>query len=1272
MKTTTSTMHCNRRAYSRRQWWAAPVAFFATMLALPASAGIDIPNDPLTTGARVPPNILFILDDSGSMAWRYMYNPDITSISGGGITSNRTGNNTNSDSSYGTTDTTNSAMYDQNYVTNTLYYNPNTTYSPWLDSTGAPVPGGTTYGAAYSSGNYVTHASSGTSSATTNLANNTQTFYAPKPGATALNDARQYYRYQIRTNQRIVRSERLEPTFSSDTTSGQLASNASASSGNYAGTYSVTIPSGASNLRFWTTGPSSCSGQCANLYARRNNNPTTGNNNCASANAGNEESCNATATNSGTWYVRIYAGSTFNNVNLYYSYDTQELDNTGEEGVGCDTTTSGWGWRNCTYATPTTAAFPSGRTEAAERANFATWYSFYRTRTKAAKAGASIAFNDLDANVRVGFRTIHGRSGGSGGNNPTQANPIPVNYNQGLFDNPNGATGTNNNRQRWYNRLFLATASDGTPLRSALNNAGAYFSDRDSNGAYGPESGVDQLACRQNFSILTTDGFWNGDSGFSSGGDQDGSDGDSIPNPAGAPYQYTAAMPYRDGPSTSRSNTLADVAMRYWKNDLTDMANIVPTTAANPAFWQHMVTFGISIGLKGTLDQSSVQQVIADGGPRKGGVAVNWPAPSADSVNNIDDLLHAAVNGRGTFLSAGNPEEFSDGLKAALAAIVERTGSFSNVAANSTALDTGSRVFQANYVSGVWVGEMRSQPVSLAGGMEPVDCSLPTQPSNGWCASKGIPTTGRKVFTSNGHNNGIDAATNGTDGLEFPSGATTAQLGSLQRLAPLWQYPVSGEDNAAYIAGTRTLELNQSGELRNRNHLLGDIVGSSPAFVRDTNTVYVGANDGMLHAIDAANGSELFAFIPGIINWNELGTLSRQDYGHRYFVDGPIVVSSRQQTPGVNVLVGALGKGGKGLFSLDVSSPATFGSDNFKWERADTPLGNMGLVQGRPIIAKVQGGTNAVVAGNGMNSTNDKAVLVVLDLDTGEVIREIDTGIGSAALPNGLSAPAGVLGPDGRTLSYVYAGDMLGNVWKFDLTDESPTEWSVMKLFEAGATRPISGGVTLATHPVTNKRWIFFGTGRYLSSGDVSNTATQGMYGFMEDADTLYPADLTVRTLSVTSAMSNGYPVRAFQARTPLPPTSKGWYINLPESGERIVQDAQVVSTFLITASMIPTGDACESDGRGYINALDAFTGTSAGGSYFDLDGDGSTSDSTVDDGDGNDVPIGSINVGIGMPTLPNLARGRLFVCGSTGNCEDPPTLRAQWERASWREIRRD
>ena len=187
-------------------------ALLVTLFALPASANIPIPDDPLTTGARVPPNVLFIMDDSGSMAWRYMYNPEITSISGGGINSGRTGNNVSTDSTYGTTNTQDAAMYDQNYITNTIYYNPNLNYSPWIDSEGQALSGGDSYTSAYSDARYVTNASAGTSSATTNLTGNHQTFFAPKPGATDLGDATTYYRYQIRSGAsgRIVRSERLQ------------------------------------------------------------------------------------------------------------------------------------------------------------------------------------------------------------------------------------------------------------------------------------------------------------------------------------------------------------------------------------------------------------------------------------------------------------------------------------------------------------------------------------------------------------------------------------------------------------------------------------------------------------------------------------------------------------------------------------------------------------------------------------------------------------------------------------------------------------------------------------------------------------------------------------------------------------------------------------------------------------------------------------------------------------------------------------------------------
>ena len=303
-------------------------------------------------------------------------------------------------------------------------------------------------------------------------------------------------------------------------------------------------------------------------------------------------------------------------------------------------------------------------------------------------------------------------------------------------------------------------------------------------------------------------------------------------------------------------------------------------------------------------------------------------------------------------------------------------------------------------------------------------------------------------------------------------------------------------------------------------------------------------------------------------------------------------------------------------------------------------------------------------------STTEKAELIVLDIETGAVLREINTNIGSTSTPNGLSSPVGVYGQDGKTIAYVYAGDMLGNVWKFDLTANTAT-----RLFTAigpNGAQPISGGLAVATHPLTKKRWVFFGTGRFMTLDDASasNTAVHSMYGFEEGTAAYTRSDLTQRTITVSGVSFGGYSeVRGFQAKAPLPSTSKGWYIDLPGSGERIVQDAQIVSSFLITASMITAGDACEPDGSGYINALDAFTGTSSGGSYFDLDKLNGTDDKVLT----GDLPIGSVNVGIGMPTLPNLLRGMIVVGGTGGSdLRSPSTAPPRWDRVSWREVRKD
>ena len=1183
--------------------WVVPAACLATLLALPVHAGITIPDEPLTTANRVAPNILFILDDSGSMASDYM--PDSVPA------------------------TTGPQVQMLAYPRNTMSYNPAVTYQPWMKADGNRMTGGTSYSSAYSNDNLA--------SSTTNLGNLVRTFYVPKDvsnsSPTYLGNGANYYRYQI-WGGKIYRSEWLSlGSITTPSVSGVLGTANSLSTGNYSSTWNFTAPPYAYNAKIVSTGgtvtPLTSSG--ADLYARSGNSTVdTGNYTLRSTNAGNAESVSpAVSANQVTWYARLYAQTTWSGaVTVSYSYDL------------CATNLiTGNAWRNCTEVT----SLPdTGRTVAEELVNYATWYSYHRTRIKAAKAGASDAFKPLGNRVRVGYRSIWDRSNVD----------IPVgDGNDGRFvdniDDPSTPTNeATTTRSTWYARLQAATGSGRTPLKPALNSAGQYFSNTTPSGPYGPQATASQYSCRQNFTILTTDGYWN--QGTVSVGNADGAAGPAYTDPKGNVFGYSPAAPFKDG----FSDTLADVAMHYWKTDLrteTHMVNNVPTTSSDPAFWQHMVTFGISIGLSGNKGWSSVSQVPPN---------ATWADPNdTEDADRIDDLLHAAVNGHGTFVAASSPSEFTAGLTQALAAISQRTSSFSNVATNAASVRTGGKVFNASYVSGIWTGAVKAWNLDAN-----------NNPSTlAWNASiPGVAT--RKVYTFDG-----------SSGVVFP---TSSQISTLTRTGGPVDYPVTGNDNANYIKGDASKEERNGGLLRNRTSVLGDIVGSSPAYVDDTATLYVGANDGMLHAFDATNGQELFAYVPSIINMANLRDLSRGDYTHKFFVDGPVVVTSRKLTPGKNLLVGALGKGGRGLFGLNVTNPSTFDDTGVKWERAQTPGNNMGLVTGRPVLAKVKTGAVAAILGNGVNSPNDKAVLIVLNAETGAVIGEVDTGAGSSSTPNGLAAPTAVLGPDGKTVAYAYAGDRLGNVWRFDLTSATPSGWTATKLFTArsndgsGAVQPITGGVTVATEPATFKRWVFLGTGSFLTTteADDKTPLAQSMYGFIDDgsATPVAYSDLVKRTIGNTGASQDGYPVRTFEAKASLPANKKGWFVNLPGDGERIVQDAQVVANILVTASMIPEGDACEASGTGYINALDAFTGTSAGSSFFDLDGDGKTDDTMV-----GGVPVGSVNFGVGMPTLPIFLDGKLVVGGTGGSvsAEKPGAggiTRKSWGRVSWRELRSD
>ncbi|MGY4516671.1 PilC/PilY family type IV pilus protein [Lysobacter sp. HA18] len=1111
------------RSTLRRGILAGAIA--ALTLAVASAGATSFPSYPLVSGSPLAPNILFILDDSGSMGFLRMPVDDDGEMP--------------------------DSLATKASVNNTVYYDPNTPYQPWMTATGARMTGGTSFNAVFgdfdlAAGNTIDLADSGSCRTYSQNGSNVQvcggptqaTYYVLKAGQTpSTTDNTRYYRYQILNvsgTVRVVRSEWL------------------------------------------TSGTTDATMGC----------PDPGGRNRAA-------------------------------------------------------------WRACTFATPT------GRSEAAEITNFATWFSYSRSRMKMAKAGATEAFSTLGSNVRVGFRTIWNRSNLD----------IPVqDGNSGLFEDATTPT-TTTARSTWFSRVRDATSRNGTPLQGALQKAGDYYTQTGASGPYGPESGTAQFQCRQNFSILTTDGYWNDGSNYTAVGEQDSNNGVAIFNPIDSTntVRYTAGIPYR----AAASDTLGDIAMKYWKSDLrTDLANKVVPVSTDPAFWQHMVTFGISIGNKGGLDQGSVAEIIRDGSPRINGVNVAWPvAASGKTSENIDDLLHAAVNGHGEFIAATNSKDFADALGDVLSKIQERLASGSNVATNSTSFQSDTRMYQAKFTAGKWTGDLEAYDVTASGGIA-ANAAWKTASRINASLTDGDSSndfTARTVLTWD---------TSRSRGANFP---TTAQTLLLAR--GTGTDAVSGATNADYIKGSRAGEMSNNGTLRNRAFLLGDIVDSSPFYLKDNETIFVGANDGMLHAINALTGDVRYSYVPAGIDFAKLATFSDPAYAHTYFVDGPIAVSA-QNAVGDNYLVGTLGRGGKGVFALDVSNNT---SPSVMWDNTANVDDDMGYVLGLPLIAKSNTGGTVAVVSNGIDSVNGSATLYIYNVTSGSVLKKFVVDTGS----NGLSAPRAADVDGDGDIDYIYAGDLKGKLWKFDVSGAAAASWNValngQPMFQTASNQPITGGLAIAREPGTRRIFITFGTGKLISQGDLTTTSTQSLYALIDDGSIIQRSDLTQRTIAATGQV-NSKNVRAFETYAALPSGSKGWYINLgtPTAGERVVSGPRIKGRAAFYSSIIPAsgGASCDPGGTGYLNVLDLFTGTSpqadGGGSssFFDLNGNGSGNDDTLTV-NGQQYPIGSVDLGVGMPTESAQIDNFVVLGGSTGGHSGVGVsgISGQAKRVGWREI---
>jgi len=691
--------------------------------------------------------------------------------------------------------------------------------------------------------------------------------------------------------------------------------------------------------------------------------------------------------------------------------------------------------------------------------------------------------------------------------------------------------------------------------------------------------------------------------------------------------------------------------------------------------------------------------------------ACNWPVPgitgSDGNIENVDDLWHTAVNGHGYYYSATDPDSLVNSLKDFVSSVINlpKTGASAAAASSSPNMTAGDNsIFSSLYTSFYWYGQLT---------MSQVDLSTAKLGSTLWNANELLAnkvqdsdTTKRTIYFNNSGLKDFTWAnlsatqqayfttpwisyTSATSGLSQFCSSGTACLTAAQQTA------ASGDNLIKYLRGAHTYEGTSSyyrarpcaryganmsqpegscikylnGVQDDVNgtpqpYVLGDIVSSEaryekapqfkytgdgyPTFVTEQSNraamVYVGANDGMLHAFSADTGEEKWAFIPSAV-LPSLYKLADMNYAdkHQFYVDGTPEVSDIFAGSWKTILVGGLNLGGKSFYALDVTDPA---NPIFKWEFTDA---NMGYTFGNPRFGKLTDGTWVVLLTSGYNNADGKGHLYVVNANTGALIRDINTGLGSATSPSGLTRIAvNLTSTTDPTIKAVYGGDLLGNVWRFDINNNIGADGYEANLLVSlkdalGNAQPITAKPTISE--IGNVTVVYIGTGKFLGESDIGTTSQQSFYAIKDkfDSNTFVspranggnfvkqtvsemacPATQVSAGLCQSSDIVRG--VVGSDCHAMDWSVKDGWYVDYYTAGERSYTDPTLGLGSLVFTTNIPnqsTGVACTGNAQG--------TDTSSSFRYVQ---DYATGCSVA----GTDGVIGTF-LGPTLATRPNLVR---------------------------------
>jgi type IV pilus assembly protein PilY1 len=643
----------------------------------------------------------------------------------------------------------------------------------------------------------------------------------------------------------------------------------------------------------------------------------------------------------------------------------------------------------------------------------------------------------------------------------------------------------------------------------------------------------------------------------------------------------------------------------------------------------------------------------------------------------------AVAGGTTSYFNAQNVATLDADMQVILAKILAETAATSAASVNSTGINTKSVAYQGKFTTSDlnqdWTGDLLAFPINAQTGAINTALSAAL-----WSAQAQLDLqnwdTGRLIATYD------PIAGAGTPLRWNPSTTTATGIASSTALGQaLMSFPpdTNGQDSLQFLRGSAALEQQNGGQFRNRTHKLGDIVDSAPLYIAGPAgpwqqgsyigfqanyanrepIVYVGANDGMLHAFDAATGVEKFAYIPrGVYANLELLVNPYYNSVHHFYVDGSpqgadVQFASDQSWH--TLLVGGEAAGGNSIYAIDVTNPGAITtevalSQAVLWDFTD---GNMGDTYSAPIAVSTAAGF-AIVFGNGYDSPTGAPFLYALNPQSGAIMAKINlcgavpTACNLAA-PNGLSSVAAMntSGLLSQPSNVLYAGDLQGNLWRVDISSANPANWTVSVLFQAtdgsGNPQPITVTPALSLNPLVpalKGSMVYFGTGQFLSVADLGNTQTQTVYGVFDSgtpsASPLTRANLTQQTMSsvaVTTTAGFATVIRLLSGNPVVLPSTKGWYVDLSlDPGERVVTDPSLFNGTLQLTTYQPNSNPCVAGGQAYYMVFNYATGGATTVPQFDWNGNNAVTSADLFMGN----TVAGVSLGTAYAAAPKLITG--------------------------------